>query len=66
MFLHQKQVRFVHSKKTKKYELAERKIHCVWDDWGKWYISPEGLVFRCCWTGGHYYDEQNETILLSS
>ena len=51
---------FVHSKKTKKYELAERKIHCVWDDWGKWYISPEGLVFRCCWTGGHYYDEQND------
>ena len=20
-------------------------------------ISPEGLVFRCCWTGGHYYDQ---------
>ena len=19
-----------------------------------------GLVFRCCWTGGHYYDEQND------
>lgn len=48
---------FVHSKKTKQYDEAERKIHCVWDDWGKWYISPEGLVFRCCWTGGHYYDE---------
>ena len=37
---------------------AERVIKCVWDNWGKWYISPEGLVFRCCWTGGHYYDEQ--------
>jgi hypothetical protein len=51
---------FVHSKKTKEYQQAERKIHCVWDDWGKWYISPEGLVFRCCWTGGHYYDQQND------
>ena len=51
---------FVHSKKTKEYEQAERKIHCVWDNWGKWYISPEGLVFRCCWTGGHYYDQQND------
>jgi MoaA/NifB/PqqE/SkfB family radical SAM enzyme len=50
---------FVHSKKTKEYAQAERKIHCVWDDWGKWYISPEGLVFRCCWTGGHYYDQDN-------
>jgi MoaA/NifB/PqqE/SkfB family radical SAM enzyme len=48
---------FIHSKKTKEYAKAERKIHCVWDDWGKWYISPEGLVFRCCWTGGHYYDQ---------
>tara|TARA_B100002019_G_scaffold283829_1_gene290738 strand:+ start:1055 stop:2041 length:987 start_codon:yes stop_codon:yes gene_type:complete len=52
--------KFVHSKKTKVYEQAERKIHCVWDDWGKWYVSPEGLVFRCCWTGGHYYDKQND------
>jgi hypothetical protein len=48
---------FVHSKKTQVYEKAERQIHCVWDNWGKWYISPEGLVFRCCWTGGHYYDQ---------
>ena len=48
---------FVHSKKTQVYENAERQIHCVWDNWGKWYISPEGLVFRCCWTGGHYYDQ---------
>jgi len=48
---------FVHSKKTQIYEKAERQIHCVWDNWGKWYISPEGLVFRCCWTGGHYYDQ---------
>jgi len=51
---------FVHSKKTQEYQQAEKKIHCVWDDWGKWYISPEGLVFRCCWTGGHYYDQQND------
>jgi len=49
--------KFVHSKKTEAYRKAKREIHCVWDDWGKWYISPEGLVFRCCWTGGHYYDQ---------
>ena len=48
---------FVHSKKTQVYQQAERKIHCVWDSWGKWYIAPDGLVFRCCWTGGHYYDQ---------
>ena len=48
---------FVHSKKTKAYTEAKRQIHCVWDSWGKWYVSPEGLVFRCCWTGGHYYDQ---------
>ena len=48
---------FVHSKKTKAYNQAKRQIHCVWDNWGKWYVSPEGLVFRCCWTGGHYYDQ---------
>jgi len=51
---------FIHSKKTREYEEAERKIHCVWGDWGKWYISPNGLVFRCCWTGGHYFDKQND------
>jgi MoaA/NifB/PqqE/SkfB family radical SAM enzyme len=51
---------FVHSKKTREYAEAERKIHCVWGDWGKWYISPNGLVFRCCWTGGHYFDQQND------
>jgi MoaA/NifB/PqqE/SkfB family radical SAM enzyme len=51
---------FVHAKKTDQYEEAERKIHCVWRDWGKWYISPNGLVFRCCWTGGHYFDKQND------
>ena len=48
---------FVHTKKTKAYEKAERKIHCVWDNWNKWYVAPDGLVFRCCWTGGHYYDQ---------
>ena len=51
--------KFIHSKKTRKYEEAEKKIKCIWADWGKWYISPEGLVFRCCWTGGHYYDNDN-------
>ena len=51
--------KFVHAKKTNKYAEAEKKIHCVWEDWDKWYISPEGLVFRCCWTGGHYYDKDN-------
>jgi MoaA/NifB/PqqE/SkfB family radical SAM enzyme len=49
--------KFVHSKKTQAYKQAKRQIHCVWDNWGKWYVSPEGLVFRCCWTGGHYYDQ---------
>ena len=50
--------KFVHSKKNKEnMDKAERVIKCVWDNWGKWYVSPEGLVFRCCWTGGHYYDE---------
>jgi len=51
--------KFVHTKKTDQLAKAEKKIHCIWEDWGKWYISPEGLVFRCCWTGGHYYDEDN-------
>ena len=51
--------KFVHSKKTDAFNKAEKVIRCVWDDWGKWYISPEGLVFRCCWTGGHYYDEKS-------
>jgi len=45
--------KFVHSKKNKEnMDKAERVIKCVWDNWGKWYVSPEGLVFRCCWTGG--------------
>ena len=51
--------KFVHAKKTKALDKAEKVIRCVWDDWGKWYVSPEGLVFRCCWTGGHYYDEKS-------
>ena len=50
---------FVHDKRTVAYKKAEKKIHCIWEEWGKWYISPEGLVFRCCWTGGHYYDSDN-------
>ena len=52
--------RFVHPKRTSAVQKAEKKIHCVWDDWGKWYIAPDGLVFRCCWTGGHYYDPGNK------
>ena len=51
---------FIHSKKTSEYQEAERKIHCVWGAWGKWYVSPNGLLFRCCWTGGHYFDKQND------
>jgi MoaA/NifB/PqqE/SkfB family radical SAM enzyme len=50
---------YVHIKKTDKYEQAEKKIHCVWDSWGKFYVAPNGLVFRCCWTGGHYFDQDN-------
>ena len=57
MYLLLKLVSLFIQKKTKVYEKAERQIHCVWENWGKWYISPEGLVFRCCWTGGHYYDQ---------
>ena len=51
--------KFVHTKKKVDKQFLEKKIICSWDDWGKWYISPEGLVFRCCWTGGHYYDNDN-------
>jgi MoaA/NifB/PqqE/SkfB family radical SAM enzyme len=58
--------KFVHTKKTNEYEKAEKKIHCVWKDWNKWYISPEGLVFRCCWTGGHYYDNDNSRFYYPS
>ena len=49
--------KFVHTKRKTDINTQERKIYCVWDEYGKWYISPEGLVFRCCWTGGHYYDQ---------
>ncbi len=48
-----------HVKRKKDLSKIPKKIICSWDDWGKWYISPEGLVFRCCWTGGHYYDKDN-------
>ena len=23
-------------------------------------LPPDGLVFRCCWTGGHYYDKNSD------
>lgn len=52
-----KSKKYLHSKKSNKGYGDINKIHCVWDTWNKWYISPEGLVFRCCWTGGHYYDK---------
>jgi len=46
-----------HVKKKTDLSTIPKNIICSWADWGKWYISPEGIVFRCCWTGGHYYDE---------
>jgi len=51
---------FVHAKKVEKIEKLPKKIICSWYDWGKWYVSPDGNVFRCCWTGGHYYDKVND------
>jgi MoaA/NifB/PqqE/SkfB family radical SAM enzyme len=51
--------KFVHTKKRINKDSLEKKIICIWEDWDKWYVSPEGLVFRCCWTGGHYYDKDN-------
>lgn len=48
---------YVHTKKVADLTKISKKIYCSWDDWDKWYISPEGLVFRCCWTGAHYYDK---------
>lgn len=50
---------FIHSKKLANLNLVEKNIICSWDDWRKWYISPNGLVFRCCWTGAHYFDVNN-------
>jgi len=47
---------FVH-RKNLGIENLPKQIICSWDDWGKWYVAPDGLLFRCCWTGGHYYDE---------
>ncbi len=49
---------YVHTKKTADLTKLPKKIHCSWDDWEKWYVSPDGLVFRCCWTGAHYYDKE--------
>ena len=53
------QGKFAHTKNKVNIKELEREIICSWDNWGKWYISPEGLVFRCCWTGGQYYDSDN-------
>ena len=54
-----KQGKFAHTKNKIDIKELKREIICSWANWGKWYISPEGLVFRCCWTGGHYYDSDN-------
>lgn len=51
---------YAHSKKVQNIEEIPKQIICSWHDWGKWYVSPDGNVFRCCWTGGHYYDKVNE------
>ena len=37
-----------------------KQIICSWEEWGKWYVAPNGLVFRCCWTGAHYFDKSND------
>ena len=50
---------YVHAKKKTNLEQVKRKIICSWEDWGKWYVAPDGNVFRCCWTGGHFYDQVN-------
>lgn len=50
---------YVHAKKKTNLENVKRKIICSWEDWGKWYVAPDGNVFRCCWTGGHFYDQVN-------
>lgn len=57
---------YVHIKKTIDLNSVPKKIHCSWDDWNKWYISPEGLVFRCCWTGAHYYDKNVDRFYFPS
>ena len=49
---------YIHAKKINDLTKLEKQINCSWDTWGKWYVSPEGLVFRCCWTGSHYYDKE--------
>ena len=50
---------YVHSKKKTNLENIKREIICSWENWGKWYVAPDGNVFRCCWTGGHFYDQVN-------
>jgi len=48
---------YVHPKrKEQNLTVADKKIICSWADNNKWYVAPDGLVFRCCWTGGNYYD----------
>jgi MoaA/NifB/PqqE/SkfB family radical SAM enzyme len=56
---------FRHTKKKVDLTTIPKKIICSWDDWGKWYVAPDGLLFRCCWTGGHYYDEDNSRFFYS-
>lgn len=54
--------KFTHDKLQKNLDNVEKKIHCIWNKLNKWYVSPDGLVFRCCYTGSHYYDEDNSNF----
>lgn len=54
---------YIHSKKLTNLNTIEKQILCSWDTWQKWYVSPEGIVFRCCWTGAQYYDENNSKFI---
>lgn len=51
---------YQHIKRITDLNKEPRQIICAWANYGKWYVSPEGLVFRCCWTGGHYYDKNRD------
>jgi len=51
---------YVHAKKKTDLSSIPKQIICSWEEWGKWYVAPNGLVFRCCWTGSHYFDKSND------
>ena len=50
---------YIHAKKKTNLDSLEKNIICSWGEYKKWYVSPTGLVFRCCWTASHYYDAKN-------